>query len=485
MRCRLRLACRLTLWYAGVFGFCFLAVFGSFYFLLHQQLNRWTDTRLKEELTETDMAFRDSRAAGVIQQLNRENTAEGERFMGRLIDPEGKVIHETAPGKWARTRVDNELAARVRSGTREIEKLVLDGERAAVVLYSGLPDGSVVQLGLMLSENEAWLRRLSKYLLLITLPALVLAVLAGGFMARRALSPIREMAHAASCICSLSDGHRMPVSGRRDELNQLAESFNEMLDRIDTLVKGMREVTDSFAHDLRTPIAGIRGMAEVMLNEPRRASDYREALIQIMESSDQLLNFASTILEVAQAESGVLALKVETLGIDELAGEVAQTFMPVALERGIALDVSTVSGAKVEGDRARLSQVIANLIDNALKHTPGGGRVGIRTETCPEKGGTFVIVSDTGSGIPEKDLPHIFERYYRGKRSQGSTGIGLGLTLVQGIVKRHGGAITVESSPGRGTVFRAFLPSGNVSSRDGTHVDARSAVSRKQTANIY
>jgi len=485
MRCKLRLACRLTLWYAGVFGFCFLAVFGTFYGLVHYQLSHWADNRLKEELAETDMAFRDSMTAGVIQQLNRENSAEGDRFLGRLIDARGKIIHETVPGRWALTPVNDELVARVRLGTRETEKLVIDGDRAARVLYSGLPDGSVVQLGLMLSEDDAWLRRLSKYLFVTTLAALGLAVLAGGFMARRALSPIREMAQAASCICSLSEGRRLPASGRKDELNQLAESFNEMLDRIDTLVKGMREVTDSFAHDLRTPIAGIRGMAEIMLNEPRRACDYRAALIEIMESSDQLLNFANTILEVAEAESGVLALKVDTVSIDELAGEVAQTFQPVASERGIALDASAVSGSNIRGDRARLSQVLANLIDNALKHTPAGGRVGIDARACPDRSGTVITVSDTGSGIPEKDLPHIFERYYRGRKSHGGTGIGLGLTLVQGIVKRHGGGITVESSPGRGTVFRVFLPSGAGSSEDEPHPGVSPVPPRKWIADIY
>jgi signal transduction histidine kinase len=459
MRYLRSLAGRLTLWYASIFSLCFLVVFGSFYLIMRNHFHFWTDEKLQEEIVEANVAYRAHGVESVILQFKQEEAAESGRFMGRLIDREGRVVFETVPRRWSQLPIDQKLLESARSGHDELELVQPCANHKARVIYSALPDGFVVQIGIGYRAHEIWMRQFSTDLLKVALLALALSVVAGGFMARRALSPIREMAQTTAGISGRSMGQRMPVSPRGDEVDQLAVSFNGMLERIDQLLEGLREVTDSVAHDLRTPITGIRGMVEVTLSARREPKEYRMALYEVLEQLDVLLNFFNTILEVAEAESGALILRLESLPMDDLVREVVQTFEPVAADRGISFESFVAPGLTIKGDRARLSQMLANLLDNSLKYTPNGGHVRLHAECDPGGKGAIITIADSGSGISEKDLPHIFERYYRGDKSRSGPGVGLGLPFVQGIVKAHGGSIAVESQPGLGALFRVSLPS--------------------------
>jgi signal transduction histidine kinase len=173
---------------------------------------------------------------------------------------------------------------------------------------------------------------------------------------------------------------------------------------------------------------------------------------------DRLSSQFTAILDVSEAEAGVLALQFEKVSLDDLARDVLETFQPVALDRALRLEAAITPGMLITGDRGRLFQVLANLLDNALKYTATGGRVRLSVEPDGRGAGTMVSVADDGVGIAEKDLPHIFERYYRGDENRSGPGAGLGLPLVQGVVEAHGGKVTVESELGKGSTFRVFLP---------------------------
>ena len=454
------LAGRLALWYAAVFSLCFLAVFGTFYLIVHSHFQRWTEENLRDEVAEARLAFEERGPAGVEQELKFEVASAGSRFMGRIIDEEGRISFQAAQERWDRVPVDAGLVANARLGIESFHTSELSDNHAARIIYSPLPPGCVLQLGLDLFEHEAWMSKFSRDLFTVALLALMLSGLAGWFMARRALSPVREIARTASKISGQSLGQRVPVPRQGGEVGQLAESFNDMLGRIDTLVRGLRDVTDSLAHDMRTPITGIRGIAEVTLRARRNQEEYREALSRIIEQLDRLLTQFNSILDVAEAESGALALQCAPVCMGELAMELVQVFEPVAVHSGTRLDTAIQPDVTVSGDPGRLRQVVANLLDNALKFTPPGGHIRLAVEPRTSPPGVSVTVSDTGRGIAEKDLPHIFERYYRGDRSRSGDGIGLGLPLVRGIVQAHGGTVTVESRPGQGSVFLVFLPSG-------------------------
>ncbi|MGV8075422.1 MAG: ATP-binding protein [Syntrophobacteraceae bacterium] len=425
--------------------------------MMQRHFDRWTNEELKAEVVEVKMAYDERGLVEVIQQLKEEEASEEGRFFGRIVNGDGAVTFETNSGELNRVKVSPDYLAKALEGGEPIEIVKLGGGQSVHVVYSILPDGSVVQIGLPLLQHEVWMAQFSRNVLWVAVFALVLSVCAGGFMARRALSPIGQMARLASEISGKSLDRRMPVSGHGDEVDLLAKSFNGMLDRIDTLVRSMREVTDMLAHDLKTPLTGIRGIADVTLQAHRDVETYRMSLYRIIEQLDRLLSVFHTILDVSEVEGGALRLQQEKIQLDELAHDVVQTFVPVAEDKGISLEASIDSGLEVTGDRNRLFQAFANLLDNAVKYTPVGGKIRFLTEANPGGKGAIVTVADTGAGISPKDLPHIFERYYRGDISRSGSGIGLGLPLVQGIVHAHGGCITAESHAGKGTVFRVFL----------------------------
>ncbi len=453
------LTTRLTLWYGAVFSICFLLVFGVLYSIMRDEFHRWTDEQLREEIAEVKMAYEEGGREGLVHHLRQEEAAGGGRFMGRIIESSGVVSFAATSRRYDGIfGMNAELLSEARGGRGDFSRLTLDHDQAASVIYSRLPDGSVVQLGQPLLDHEMWLRGFIGNVGKASLLALFISVIAGGLIARRTLSPIREVAATASEISGRSLGQRVPLSGRGDEVDRLAKAFNGMLDRIDTLVQGLRDVTDTLAHDLRTPITGIRGLAEVTLRAPRDEHTYQMALYQIIDRLDHLLALSESILDVAEAESGVVALNREVLSLDSLMGEVAQTFMPVAKDKGIHFERSLPKALEVKGDRRRLEQAVANLVDNALKYTPPGGRIRLGVEPAPNPREVTLIVADAGSGIPEKDLPHIFERYYRGDKSRSGPGMGLGLPQVNAIVKAHSGRVAVESWPGKGSIFKIYLP---------------------------
>jgi len=452
------LANKLTLWYAAIFILCFGIIFGIFYTIMHNHFYAWTDAELKEELLELRNAYEKDGLPGVIVQMEHEVLTERGEYFGRLMDPERKVVFETAALLGGHVEINEASLERILNGKVEAESLNFDDSHHARVTYERLPDGSIVQVGVALRNYELWMRQFSRTMLTVAFFVFTFAVIASVFIARRSLAPIATIASMASEITGHSTGRRIPIMDSGKEVDQLAHSFNAMLDRIDTLLKGLREATESLAHDMRTPITSMRGMAEVTLSKDRGPDDYRMTLYGIMEQLDRLLGLFNTILDVAEAESGALDLRREPVRMDLLGERIIQTFEPVAINNGISLKARITPNLSMKGDQSRLTQVLVNLIDNALKYTPSGGRVQLTIEPCTDGKDISVTVTDTGIGISDKDLPHIFERYYRSDRSRSGAGFGLGLPLVKGIVTSHGGSVTVASPPSGGAFFKVLLP---------------------------
>jgi signal transduction histidine kinase len=329
-----------------------------------------------------------------------------------------------------------------------------------------LADGTLVQVGKSTEAREALLARFRAALGLVTLSIVVIALTGGWLVTQSALFPIRRLTQAVRQIIRTGRTNaRVPLAGTGDALDELTALFNAMLDKIEGLVAAMRQSLDNVSHDLRTPLTRLRGTAEMALAGPSDVERYREALADCVEESDRVLVMLNTLMDISEAESGAMQLQREPVALSDVVARATDLYREVADAKGVAMVVRTGTGAQdatsqpdavVMGDRTRLEQVAANLIDNALKYTPPGGRVEV--EIGADGQAAILRVRDTGPGIPAAEMPRIFDRLFRGDTSRAERGLGLGLSLVKAVVEAHGGTVSVENEPGRGAVFTVRLP---------------------------
>jgi signal transduction histidine kinase len=303
--------------------------------------------------------------------------------------------------------------------------------------------------------------------LAILLPVVLIAVLGGTLLAYRALRPVRKLVNTFHTVIETGDvDTRAPAEDTTGEFAALVHLFNQMLDRIQRLVRGMHESLDHVAHDLRTPMTRLRARAELALkhDDPEKL---RAALADLVDTSDAVLNMLDSMMDIAEAEADALSLSMESVPVRDLVRDVADAYQMVAEEKGVALTVDIPKGLSVQVDTGRMRQVLANLLDNAVKYTPPGGRITLKAMSvkatsvdAPTAGAEHVCiaVADTGIGIPAEEQPRIWDRLYRGDRSRSEKGLGLGLSLVHAVVRAHGGHVRVDSTPGKGSVFRIELP---------------------------
>jgi signal transduction histidine kinase len=285
------------------------------------------------------------------------------------------------------------------------------------------------------------------------------AVAGAWWMAGRSLQPVRDLEKEASEIGIQQLGHRLSHRGTNDELDSLAATFNQVLSRLDLSVRQMRSFADFMAHELRTPMTVLRGEVEVELMRRDLPQEWREKLESHLEEFDKLSRLINRFLLVAKAETGGINLEKVVLDVSEMLASIAKKLDPVADAHGVKLVLSGDPGIEILADPEWIERAFLNLVDNALKFTPGGGHIGIITRRV--RNTVTIEVRDTGRGISGADLPYIFEHSFRSAEAGADhfTPGGLGLSLTKWVVVQHGGTIHVTSAPGEGSVFTITLPS--------------------------
>ncbi len=334
----------------------------------------------------------------------------------------------------------------------------LRGETWRLVLYrTRLAE---IAVGYSTQEVELVLRRLGIVLLWAMPLVLLIAAFGGWLLARASLRPVEVMRRTAESITASNLSLRIPEPPTNDEVAQLARTLNQMIARLESSFAQIRQFSADVSHELRTPLTILIGELELALRSRKRPEEYEAVLSSALEEVLRLHRIVETLLELARAESGQLTLERKPVDVAAVVREVAEDIELLARERGVRIELDLRSDGMLLGDALRLRQAVLNLVDNALKYTPAGGSV--RLCVCYEADAVVVEVADTGIGIPPEELPRIFERFYRVEKSRarasGAEGAGLGLAIVRWIVEAHGGAIEVDSQPGRGTRVRLRFP---------------------------
>ena len=288
---------------------------------------------------------------------------------------------------------------------------------------------------------------------------IVLGLVGGFFVSRRVLSRIDAMTGTAQTIMAGDLSGRLPVAGTGDELDRLADNVNAMLDRIEALMRGLKEVSDNIAHDLKTPLTRLRNRCEQALRGAKGEASYRAALESTIAESDDLIRTFDALLMIARAESGQARENMTEFDASEIARDVGELYEPVADEKGIALKIDAPAAAPVRGNRELVSQALANLIDNAIKYAGPNGKInGIPAEIVVKAGDEgeriTLSVADRGPGIPDADRGRVVERFVRLEQSRSEPGSGLGLSLASAVARLHGGELTLEDNrPGLRTTI--------------------------------
>jgi heavy metal sensor kinase len=448
-----RFGSRLALWYASVFVVSSMAIVLLTYTLLASSLAERDRQIVNATLREYSSRFATGGLASLARAVDIEQrSGRHERLFVRVVRGRNETLFVSMPPDWS------DFDIRALRGNIGLFERALSGSRSATleVASARLPDGTLLQVGKSTESREELLARFRTIVALVSI-AIVLTALVGGIAVTRwTLRPIHRLIQVVSRIIQTgSTETRVPVQANRDAVDELSALFNEMLDRITTLIQGMGNALDNVAHDLRTPMTRLRGLAERALEGGDPAAQ-REALETCLEESDRILAMLDTLMDISEAETGAMRLARTDVPLDKLVEEVVSVYEDVADEKQIAVTKRVEAGLTVNADRDRLRQVLANLIDNAIKYTPGDGHV---TLTAARDGAHVRIeVKDTGVGIADHDLPRIWERLYRGDRSRAERGLGLGLSLVRAIVSAHGGTVEVASKVAKGSTFVVKLP---------------------------
>jgi two-component system heavy metal sensor histidine kinase CusS len=452
---RISIRQRLTAWYAAalLLGLGIFAL--GMWVSLQERLIAGVDGRLRQRIQGLETALgaeAEIRDRAQLQQELAEFVREiPDGSLVQLRDAAGAVLLASSKQKALPP-----IGGRSAPYTENI-----DGRQLRVATSRMQSAGSVYDAQVAVSLDEILgVMQDFRHLLLWMIPGvLIVACLGGYWLSSRALRPVDEITTVARSIGVQNLSQRIAVPRTGDELARMAQTWNDVLERLDVAVQRIRQFTSDASHELRTPLALIRATAELALRRERDPEGYRNSLRQIEHEAEHMTALTESLLTLARADSDGLGMTMQSTDLSELIHSAVQQYAALAIEKGVTLRAAaTQPPVRAAADASGIRRILSILVDNALKHTPAGGTVTVSAAAGAAR--VTLTVEDTGEGIPAAALPHIFERFYRADPARGSgSGFGLGLSIAQAIAQAHGSAITVSSTPGAGAHFSLSLKS--------------------------
>ncbi|GAA3928856.1 sensor histidine kinase [Litoribacillus peritrichatus] len=453
------LATKLTLWYTGAFiVFLFLALLAT-YTAINTTFNSRMNDDLLEDIEEFQEIFEDDGLEKVLWEIQQEIKYEDpEHFFIRLMTKEGNPILTSDLNHWSELATADELFQQLSDQTEPPQLDIIhfeDHEHESRTAAGMIGSDIILQLGESMEEKDEIMAILFWVSAIIFCLIIPVASLIGWFMAKKAVKGIKEVSKAAMNIKNGALDSRVDIPSQGDEIDELANTFNAMAERIRKLITEMREMTDNIAHDLRSPLGRIRAISEVTLSGQASGEVCQKAASDTLEECDRLLQMINMTLDVAEAEANVSTYKNDRINLSKLTEDACELFEPLADEKQIQLTTELEEGCHIEGNKHNIQRMLTNLIDNALKYTPEQGKISVKLENqFPQ---TIITVADTGIGIPEEERPRIFDRFYRCDQSRSKEGCGLGLSFSRAVARAHGGDLTLEQAPQLSSIFKVRL----------------------------
>jgi signal transduction histidine kinase len=438
-------AFRLAVLYVAVFAASVFGVLLFVYWSSADFVERQTQATLDAEISGLAEQYAQRGLSGLVQIVAARSAGDrGDGMLYLVTNADGHPLAGNITG-WpegtpvAAGAVSFTFSAKVKGGGTE--------RRPAQGALIMIPDGYRLLVARDISDAALFRDRIKLTLVWSGLVALVVGLIGGAVTSRNVLRRVEQVNRTAERVMRGNLSDRVPLKGTSDEFDQLAANLNNMLEQIERLMAGMREVSDNIAHDLRTPLARLRARLELSLIDGPEEGTQAEAVRAAIDEADRLLATFNALLNIAEAESGARRNEAESLDLAQTARAAAELYEPVAEEKGCALRLDVEPGIMIRGDRHLLSQAVANLLDNALKY--GGGEV--RLTAHQRDGRAALEVSDSGPGIPEAEREAVFDRFVRLEPSRSTPGNGLGLSLVRAVARLHNGTVALaEAQPGTG-----------------------------------
>lgn len=457
-RVRQSLALRLAAQSSLVFALGAAVIFGALYWVLTAALENREREGVERRAEIYAAAYDLGGAALLKRQIDSERSPEERPYFVRLIARDRTSVWIDAPRDWIETRIEQvPLGPFTWERPTQTVRVPQNALRDFAFASRPLADGRMLQVGRLTDSRDVLLAPVKRAFLVVGGIALVLSGAAGTLLAWRATRPLRAVSDTARRIVATGDlSARVPGADGTGELAVLVRQLNTLLEKNSAHVRVLRETLDNLAHDLRTPLTRLRGTAELAIQAGGDPAEARAALADCVEESDRVLRLLEALLDISAAEAGALKLNRDRLDLRTLTERAADLYREVAEEKRIAVALDQPEAVECSADAIRLGQAVNNLVDNALKYTPDGGRLSLAVRA--EAGAAVLTVSDNGPGVPAAEREAVFRRLYRGDASRSQRGLGLGLSMVKAIVEAHGGTVAVDDAPGGGARFTVRLP---------------------------
>jgi heavy metal sensor kinase len=455
---------RLTVWYGGVLSLILIIFASGIFIYFKNSLQDSIDAKIRSIGEVLSSSMTETHGASVFGNFERylENVL-GRKPKGKLIqimDSSGRIgakmsdiEGETLPTSFnaleraMRGEIVYETIERTKPRLRMVTIPIMDNKKVT----------SVVQVGTSLEDFDETIRKLLLIIIISIPTSIIVTIVVGYFMAKKALKPVDQIRRAAVKISSSNLDEKIDITGRRDELGRLAETFNAMIGRLKDAFQRINQFSIDVSHELKTPLTILKGETEVALRKEREKDDYQKLLLSNLEEIDRMSCIIDDLLLLSKADTKEIKLNIEEVALRDLIMDVCMNMKVVADKKDVDLQISELEDVRLKGDELKLRRMLLNIVENGIKYSHIGGKVSVSSYV--NDGYAKIDVKDDGIGISEEDIKYVFDRFYRADRSRKrESGSGLGLSISRWIAEAHKGSIEVKSQPVQGSMFTIKLP---------------------------